>query len=424
MGSSLVGNFRAKGFEAKSSLLRFLFANMVIVGWLAGSAIAAAAQENATPIYIEVAKVETPVAPASASTSGEQDFPGNRPAMSAEQVLTALPAQMPRIPKNIWEAGRGQVSVLNAIRAARAASGTTKYDAKYDVSKIGDRGVGKGMNFYSIEKEVRLGRELAADVEANAKLFKDEAINEYVNRLAQNLVRNSDAKVMFTVKVIDSDEVNAFALPGGFFFVNVGMLMAAENEAELAGVMAHEIAHVAARHATKNATKKDIWNIISIPLVFVGGPAGMIVQNVANFAVPMSFLKFNRNAEREADLLGLEYQYAAGYDPSAMIAFFERLGGKEKKQNFLVRAFSTHPMNEDRVKRSQKTMETLLPPSEQYLVTTSDFEEMKARLAMLTAGRARLGAEDAGGPTLRKKTDGDEKNSSEKDDDVPVLKRK
>ncbi len=346
-------------------------------------------------------------------TSAKEDSLGIQPTVNAEQVLNALPQRLPEIPETLWEATRGRVNLLSALRA------TAKYQAKYDVNKIGDRGVGGGMNFYSLEKEVRLGRELATEVEANAKIFQDEVITEYVNRLTQTLVRNSDAKVLFTVKVIDNDEINAFALPGGFFYVNVGMLMAAENEAELAGVMAHEIAHVAARHATKNATKKDLWNLISIPLVFVGGPAGMIVQNVANFAVPMSFLKFNRNAEREADLLGLEYQYAAGYDPVAMIAFFERVGGKEKKQNFLARAFSTHPMNEDRVKRSQKTMQTLLPPSEQYLVTTSEFEEMKTRLAKLTRGRNRMGGE-AGGPTLRKMTE----SLDAKDDDVPVLKRK
>lgn len=348
------------------------------------------------------------------------EFPWNRPGVSFEQVVRSLPEGMPRMPDQAWSAvlpNPRTVAVAESVGAGWNGGSRVKVPKKYDITKIGDRGVGGGMNFYSLEKESMMGRQLAQEVEATAKLFQDEVVGEYVNRLAQTLVRNSDAKVQFTVKVIDSDEVNAFALPGGFFYVNVGMLMAVENEAELAGVMAHEIAHVAARHATKQATKKDIWSLVSIPLVFVGGPAGMIAQNVANIAVPMSFLKFSRNAEREADLLGLEYQYAAGYDPAAMVAFFERIGRKEKKRNFLVRAFSSHPMNEDRVKRSQKTMQTLLPPAEEYLVSTSEFDEMKERLAQLTRGRLRI---EGAGPTLRKRTEGD----AEQEDGPPVLKRK
>jgi predicted Zn-dependent protease len=216
-------------------------------------------------------------------------------------------------------------------------------------------------------------------------------VNEYVNRLAQNLMRNSDAKVPLKVKIIDSDELNAFALPGGYFYINTGMLMATESEAELAGVMAHEIGHIAARHATKNVTKQQIWNMASIPLMFVGGPAGMVVRNVAQIAVPMGFLKFSRNAEREADLLGIEYEYAAGYDPGAMVSFFERLQDKDKKKpNFIVRAFATHPMNDDRLKRAQSTIAAVLPDKEQYLVTSSEFEEMKARLSTMMKNRLDL----------------------------------
>lgn len=280
-----------------------------------------------------------------------------------------------------------------------------KIKRQYDVSLIGERGVGGGMNFYSIDKEIGLGKELAQNVEQQAKLFNDPVVNEYVNRLAQNLVRHSDAKVPFTVKIIDNDEINAFALPGGFFYINVGLLMAAENEAELAGVMAHEIAHVAARHATKNATKHEIWNLASIPLIFLGGPAGMAVKNLVSVAVPMSFLKFSRNAEREADLLGVQYQYAAGYDPAAVVNFFEKLTAQEKqKKNFIARAFSTHPMNDDRIKRTQQTMSTMLPSQEQYLITTSEFEEMKARLAKIVTGRT-IEELKPGRPTLRKAGD-------------------
>jgi predicted Zn-dependent protease len=287
---------------------------------------------------------------------------------------------------------------------------------------IGERGIGGGMNFYSLDKEIALGKELAEEVESQSRMFKDPTINEYVNRIGQNLVRNSDAQVPFTIKIIDSDEVNAFALPGGFFYVNTGLILAAENEAELAGVMAHEIAHVAARHATKNQTKRDIWNIASIPLIFFGGPAVMAVRNVASLAVPMSFMKFSRDAEREADLLGIQYGYATGYDPSAMVNFFERMSAKEKhKKNFIARAFATHPMNDDRVRRAQKEMDTMLPPNEEYLLTTSEFDEIKARLTKLTAGNRLLDV-DPNRPTLRKVT---EKPPDRPPDDGerPTLKR-
>jgi hypothetical protein len=263
---------------------------------------------------------------------------------------------------------------------------------KYDVEKIGDRGVGGGMNFYSLNREMEMGKEMAEEVEHSAKFFTDPVVAEYVNRLAQNLVRNSDAKVPFTVKIIDSEELNAFALPGGHFYVNTGMILATESEAELAGIMAHEIAHVAARHATKNATKQQIWNMASIPLMFVGGPAAVAVRNVAQIAVPMSFMKFSRNAEREADLLGMEYEYVAGYDPVAMVNFFEKLQSQDKKKpNFVVRAFQSHPMTDDRLKRAQKTIAELLPPKDDYLITTSEYEAMKERLTKLVSNRLKFG---------------------------------
>jgi Zn-dependent protease with chaperone function len=277
-----------------------------------------------------------------------------------------------------------------------------KQKQKYDVEKIGERGVGGGMNFFSIDREIKMGAEMAKEIDAQVKFFTDERVNEYVNRLAQNLARNSDVRVPMQVRIIDSDELNAFALPGGRLYVNVGMIMAAENEAELAGVMAHEIAHVAARHATKNATKRQIWNLASIPLMFVGGPAGMVVNNLAQIAVPMTFFKFSRNAEREADLLGLEYEYAAGYDPAAMVNFFEKLQTKDKKKpNFVVRAFQTHPMNDDRLKRAQKTIAEMLPAKDEYLVSSSEFDEIKARLGELTANKLRIGIKDEAKPRLK-----------------------
>jgi beta-barrel assembly-enhancing protease len=295
---------------------------------------------------------------------------------------------------------------------------------KYDVSQIGDRGIGKGMNFYSIEKEEAIGRQMSQEVESQAKLLRDPVINEYVNRIGQNLVRNSDALVPFTIKIVESDEINAFALPGGFFYVNTGLLMAADSESELAGVMAHEIAHVAARHATKNMTKGQLFNFASIPLIFIGGPVGYAVQQAAGIALPMSFLKFSRDAEREADLLGLEYQYKTGYDPASFVDFFEKIKAQEKqKGSFISKAFATHPMTSDRVSRAQKEIAEYLPAKERYIVDTSEFVEVKARLGALINER-KLQKGKLNGPTLRRAQNGPEKDAGPSaDDERPTLKR-
>ena len=205
-------------------------------------------------------------------------------------------------------------------------------DPEKDPDQIGNRDVGKGVNFYSLEKEIAIGKELAQQVERQAKIINDPVIAEYVNRVGQNLVRNSDAKVPFTIKVIDSEEVNAFALPGGFFFVNSGLILKADTEAELAGVMAHEIAHVAARHGTRQATRGEIAQLATIPLIFMGGWTGYGIYQAASVLVPIGFLKFSRGFESEADMLGLEYMYKTGYDPEAFVDFFEKIESLEKKQ--------------------------------------------------------------------------------------------
>ncbi len=282
---------------------------------------------------------------------------------------------------------------------------TRKVESRYDVNKIGDRRVGKGLDFYSLQREIELGREMAAEVESGARIVKDPVVTEYVNRVGQNLVRNSDAKVPFTIKVLDNEEVNAFALPGGFFYVNSGLILAAQDEAELAGVMAHEIAHVAARHATKNATRNQIFQLASIPLIFVGGPAGYAVRQVMGLALPMSMLKFSRDAEREADMLGLEYQYASGYDPEEFVKFFERLRLDEKKKmNFFAKAFATHPMTQDRIKRAQQEIAQYLPARADYIVDTSEFQEVKRRLQGIEDSH-RIDGGKVSTPTLRKRTE-------------------
>src|SRR5437763_11168902 len=217
-----------------------------------------------------------------------------------------------------------------------------KHDGgKDDVDAIGNRKLG-GMDWYSIEKEVRMGKEFAQQIEQSMRMVQDPVVNEYINRIGQNLVRNSDAKVPFTIKVVDSDEVNAFALPGGFFYVNSGLILAADEEAELAGVMAHEMAHVAARHATRQMTRAQWANIGTIPLIFVGGGVGYAAYEAAGLGLPLTFLTFSRGFEAEADYLGLQYMYKTGYDPNAFISFFEKIQAKEKKRpGTLAKAFST-----------------------------------------------------------------------------------
>jgi Peptidase family M48 len=322
-----------------------------------------------------------------------------------------------------------------------AANPAAPVAPKYDVSQIGHRNIGSGLDFYSIDREIALGHQLSIEVEQSAKLVTDPVVTEYINRIGQNLVRNSDARVPFTIKVLDTNEVNAFALPGGFFYVNSGLILAADDEAELAGVMAHEIAHVAARHATKNMTRAQIWNMASVPLIFVGGPAAYIISEVASIAIPMTYLKFSRDAEREADLLGLEYDYAAGYDPHAFVEFFEKLNvdGK-KKHSALAKAFATHPMNADRIQAAQDEIRKYLPDRPEYLVDTSEFESIKARLISLENGRRLGGAKGGDGnrPVLLRRTsstssssDGDSGSASsqssspteQKDDGRPTLKR-
>jgi predicted Zn-dependent protease len=306
-------------------------------------------------------------------------------------------------------------------------------DKKKDPDEIGNRDVGKGVNFYSLEKEIALGKQLAQEVERQAKIIDDPVIAEYVNRVGQNLVRNSDAKVPFTIKVLDSEEVNAFALPGGFFFVNSGLILKADNEAELAGVMAHEIAHVAARHGTRQATRGAIINYASIPLIFMGGWTGYAIRQGAGLAIPLGFLTFSRGFESEADMLGLEYMYKTGYDPVAFVDFFEKIQSLEKKKpGTMAKVFSTHPMTDDRIKAAQKNISTILKAKPEYVVSTSEFNDVKGRLSMLH-NRRRVDTKDDGSrPTLRRapgsgtgpiEDDGDKKAPKDQDE-RPTLKRR
>ncbi len=274
------------------------------------------------------------------------------------------------------------------LPAAFAPPAFAKDKPKKGPDDLGDSDPGKGVNFYSVEREIALGRQMAQEVEREARMVYDATITEYVNRMGQNLVRNSDAKVPFTIKVIDSDEVNAFALPGGFMFVNTGLVLKVENEAELAGVMAHEIAHVAARHGTKQATRGQLINYGSIPLIFLGGWAGYAIRQAAAIAVPMGFLKFSRGMETEADRLGLQYIYKSGYDPIAFVDFFEKIQSLEKsKPGTIAKVFSTHPMTNDRIQHAQKEIQTEFKALPEYVLDTSEFHDVRDRLARIQARR-------------------------------------
>jgi predicted Zn-dependent protease len=277
-------------------------------------------------------------------------------------------------------------------------------DKKNDPSQIGNRDVGKGLNCYSIDKEIAMGKQLAEEVQRQAKLVDDPIVTEYVNRLGQNLVRNSDAKVPFTFQVIDDEALNAFALPGGYVFVHTGLIQAAETEAEMASAVAHEIAHVAARHMTRQACRAQLANLATIPLIFLGGWPGYAIQQGAQAAIPMTFLSFSRGFEAEADYLGLQYAYAAGYDPTAAIDMFEKMMSLEKqKPGSIAKVFSTHPMSQDRLKRAQAEIERILPEKAEYLVNTSEYTEVRGRvLALENQRRLRSAGQDSNAPVLRR----------------------
>ena len=294
-----------------------------------------------------------------------------------------------------------------------------------DLSAIGVRNVGcnRGLgNWYTLDSQVRMGREFARQVEQTQHLITDPVVNEYVNRVGQNITRNSDAKVPFTIKVLDVEEPNAFALPGGYMFVNAGTLLLADDEAELAGVMAHEIGHVAACHAAREATRGTLASLAVIPVIIMtGGLAGLGVNEAANFGVPAAFSKFSRNFEAQADYLGIQYAYKTGYDPMGMINFFEKLQALEKKRpGFAMKLYGDHPATPDRIEKSEHEIGTILPPREQYIVDTSDFQQVKKRLALIMKHRLLKDAETD--PQLRHTVN--DKDPQDGDDDRPVIRHK
>jgi len=285
------------------------------------------------------------------------------------------------------------------------------------VNAVGNRDIGgRGMgNWYSTDSEIKMGKTYAMEIEKSTKFITDPVVVEYVNRIGQNIVKNSDCKVPFTIKVIDSDEINAMALPGGFFYVNSGLILNADEEAELAGVMAHETAHVCAHHAAREMTRANYAQIGMVPvMIFVGGWTGYGIYEGAQLAIPITFLEFSREFEAQADYLGVQYMYRAGYDPQAFISFFEKIQALEKRKPGLVsKAFSDHPQTPDRILHSQEEIAHILPPRDEYTVTTSEFDDIKARLARIENKRRLTDSKNNQKPSLRRASTGtDDKGSS------------
>jgi beta-barrel assembly-enhancing protease len=286
-----------------------------------------------------------------------------------------------------------------------------------DVSAVGNRDIGaRGMgNWYSTDSEIKMGKQYADEIEKSTKFITDPVIDEYVNRIGQNIVKNSDCKVPFTIKVIDSDEINAMALPGGFFYVNSGLILNADEEAELAGVMAHETAHVCAHHAAREMTRLNYVQIGMVPLIMLTGYSwtGYGIYEAAQLAIPITFLEFSREFEAQADYLGVQYMYRAGYDPQAFISFFEKVQALEKRKPGLVaKAFSDHPQTPDRILHTQEEIARILPAKDEYTVTTSEFDDIKARLARIENKRRLLDTKGPNKPSLRRASTGPDDNGN------------
>ncbi len=359
--------------------------------------------------------------PTAGSTTDSTPAPPQNP--------TAAPSPTPAPPADSSASG-GDSTSTEPPPIQEPDDSKVKHDgSEKDVDAIGNRKIGKrGLgDWYSLETEIKMGQQFARQVEQSVKLVQDPVVNEYVNRIGQNLVRNSDAQVPFTIKVIDSDEVNAFALPGGFFYVNSGLILAADEEAELAGVMAHEISHVCARHGMRQQTRANWAQIGTIPLIFIGGGIGYGIYEASGLALPLTFMKFQRSFEAEADYLGLQYMYKTGYDPQAFISFFEKLQAKEKKKpGTLAKAFASHPQTPDRIEASQREIATILPARAQYIVSTSEFDDVKSRLAVIENRHKVIEEKDGSKPSLRRTSTSDKTSSGsdKSDDDRPTLKRR
>ena len=378
--------------------------------------LAAGAWAQTAPADKSPANTTASGAPAAQQTPSAQPAPGTAPVGGD---IPAPPTDKKSDRKPDDKPAPGTTPVGGDIPASTVAPekvvepGSQKINVKAgsidDVNAVGNRDIGaRGMgNWYSTDSEIKMGKQYAAEIEKSTKFITDPIITEYVNRVGQNIVKNSDCKVPFTIKVIDSDEINAMALPGGFFYVNSGLIMNADEEAELAGVMAHEPAHVCAHHAAREMTRMNYAQLGTIPLIFIGGWTGYGIYEASGLAIPIGFLMFSREFEAQADYLGVQYMYRAGYDPQAFIDFFEKVQALEKRKPGLVaKAFSDHPQTPDRISHSQEEIARILPARDEYTVTTSEFDDIKARLARIENKRRLTDSKDSKKPSLRRASTG------------------
>jgi hypothetical protein len=372
--------------------------------------------------------------PAPGTTPVAGDHPSGQPAPGSAPVGGDKPPTKP-VPGTAPVAGDVPAVAVNPEKVVEV--GSQKINVKpgsiEDVNAVGNREIGgRGMgNWYSTDTEIKMGKSYASEIEKSTKFITDPVVTEYVNRIGQNLVKNSDCKVPFTIRVIDSDEINAMALPGGFFYVNSGLILNADEEAELAGVMAHEVAHVCAHHAVREQTRMNYAQLSTIPLIMMTGYSwtGYGIYEAAQFAVPITFLKFSRDFEGQADYLGVQYMYRAGYDPQAFISFFEKIQALEKrKPGAVAKVFADHPQTPDRILHSQEEIARILPARDQYTVTTSEFDDVKTRLARIENKRRLVDSKDNKKPSLRRASTGsNDPNSQAGDssaDDKPTLHRR
>ncbi len=375
-----------------------------------------------------------PTTPATKAPSQQQDPVPAAVPPSTEPVPGATPPKTKADDKKAKDAASEKADSIP--NPGEALDPHIKKGTEEDVDAIGNRNIGgRGMgNWYSTNWEIGTGKQYSMELEKSSHLVTDPVVVEYVNRVGQNIVKNSDSKVPFTIKVLDTDEINAMALPGGFFYVNSGLILACDSEDELAGVMAHEIAHVAAHHAAREMTRMNYMQIGQIPLIIFtqGTYTGYGIYEASQLAIPLSFLKFSRNFEAEADYLGIQYMYKAGYDPQGMVSIFEKLDALEKhKPGALSKAFSDHPATPDRIGNVEEEIATILPARPDYLVTTSEFDTVKARLARIQNKRGIQDKKGGNKPTLRRTagTNNDPNNptgttGTNSGDDRPTLGRR
>jgi hypothetical protein len=406
---------------ALSSVATLGFASLLVISSTALAQTSASAPPAATP-PAGSASTTTTSTTAPAAQTGDKTPPAAAPVPSGTDKPTAKDAAAQP------DAGKKTDSLPSP---GEALDPHIKAGSEDDVNAVGTRNIGgRGMgNWFSTNWEISNGKQYSMEIEKSAHLVTDPVVNEYVNRIGQNIVKNSDCKVPFTIKVIDTDEINAMALPGGFFYVNSGLIMAADEEAELAGVMAHETAHVCAHHAAREQTRLGYMQIGSIPLYILtsGSWTGYGIYEASQLAIPVTFLQFSRQFESEADYLGLQYMYRAGYDPQAFIQFFEKIDALEKhKPGTLAKVFADHPQTPDRINRSEDEIATIMPAKPDYVVTTSEFDDVKARLARLENKRKINDGKGGNKPTLRRVggTNNDPNNPNSSTDDRPTLGRR